>query len=274
VTAVAGLRFVLEPEDGLSRTEREWLSGLPSLATRKEGPVVRIRLEAGGRAAAASESAPARVSWDGGLLLLRHAAFEADLDPAAGTAIVRRHPDSAAGLATTLRMAVSARLPLEGGVLVHAACLERAGRGFVFFGPSGVGKSTLVERSPWPALSDELVAVLPCGDDEPHRVTGATFPGPPNQGRAPSTTEPRLACLVELAQGPRFHLERLAPIAALRRLVGSIAVPPSPPLWSAALSVSGEIARQVACYRMAWSLDESPFELLEAALAGDGRPAV
>ena len=82
----------------------------------------------------------------------------------------------------------------------------------------------------------------------------------------PSTPEPDLACLIELAQGPRFRLERLEPEMAVRRLLGSITVPPVPPLWAAALAVIGDLVRDVPCHRMEWSLDESPFDLLIAAL--------
>jgi hypothetical protein len=56
----------------------------------------------------------------------------------------------------------------------------------------------------------------------------------------------------------------------LRRLLGSIVVPPAPPLWSAALEVAGKIVAETPCYRMAWSLDASPFEPLEAALELEG----
>jgi hypothetical protein len=86
----------------------------------------------------------------------------------------------------------------------------------------------------------------------------------------PSTREVPLACLVELAQGPCFHLERLGRATALRRLLGSIVVPPGPPLWAAALRVAGDLVLETPCYRMAWSLDASPFEPLEAALEERG----
>jgi hypothetical protein len=78
--------------------------------------------------------------------------------------------------------------------------------------------------------------------------------------------EPPLACLVELAQGSRFRLEPLERNTALRRLLGSLVVPPGPPFWSAALQVAGDLVRETPCYRMEWSLDASPFEPLEAAL--------
>ena len=183
VTVLAGLRFLIEPDEGLSGCERERLGGIepPTGAPmRADLPLVRIVLEPRAHVASAAEvpARPARVSWTGERLLLRHAAFEADLDPATAEAVVRRDPGTATGLVTTLRTALCARLPMEGGVVLHAAGLEHRGRGFVFFGPSGIGKTTLALRSPWPMLSDELVAVLPRREGEPYRVAGTAFPGP------------------------------------------------------------------------------------------------
>jgi hypothetical protein len=270
VIVLSGLGFTFEPEDALHPAEREMLRALerPRGTTGTEPPLVRVRLEGRGEVIPPREAPaqPARLAWNDGRLLLRHASFEAVVDPGTGEAVVRRDPGTTVGLITTLRTALSARLPLEGGLAIHAAGLERGGRGLAFFGPSGIGKTTLALRSPWPMLSDELVALLPRRGGEPYRVSGTAFRRPFPGGPAPSTPEPHLACLIELAQGPGFRLERLEPRAALRRLLGSITVPPGPPLWTAALAVAGDLVHDVPSYRMAWSVDESPFDLLAEAL--------
>lgn len=266
---VAGVRFeiegVIDPAEGESL---RWAAR--ATAADAGRPPFRIRLERRPTAAPDDASpAPARVEWDGARLRLAHARFEAEIDPAAATAVVRREAGSAAGLVTTLRTAASARLPLHGGVLVHAAALARGGTGLVFFGPSGIGKSTLSARSPWPVLSEELVAVAPGpGPDEGWCVSGAALPASDAEAEVVNRERP-LAALVELAQGPRFSLEMLDAPTALRQLLGSIAVPPAPPLWRAAVAVSAVLARSVRCYRMAWSLDEDPFEPIALALAAD-----
>jgi hypothetical protein len=271
VIVLAGLRLVVEPEDGLGARERDALAGLrhdPQQATGASVFKVELEPRAVATPAVAAQAEPARVVWDGERLLLEHATFDAFIDAAAKAAVVRRHGDDPTGLITALRTAVSARLPLDGGVLVHAAALSHRGRAIVFFGPSGIGKSTLAARSPWPVLDDELAAVLPRGDGRPRRVSSVAFPTQQQaaSGSTEEPDEPPLGCLVELAQGPRFHLERIERSAALRRLLGSLVVPPAPPLWSAALKVAGDLVREIPCYRMAWSLDASPFEPLEAAL--------
>ena len=268
MTVFAGLRLVFEPEDGLTPRERDALVGLlPDSSLMPGEPVLRVVLEPRASTASAADGAatPARVAWSEGRLLLKHGAFEAVIDAAAGTARVWRHGDDPTGLVTALRTALSARLPLEGGLLVHAAALERRGKALVCFGPSGIGKSTLAERSPWRVIADELAAVLPRRDGGSRRVSGAAFAAAGPVGQAPHE-QPPLECLVELVQGPRFRLEPLERSTALRRLLGSIVVPPGPPLWSAALKVAGELVRETPCYRMEWSLDASPFDPLEAAL--------
>ncbi len=268
MSVLAGLTLVVGPEGSLGPRERRALRGLGSTRPAEPGaPVLKVSLEPrASRSAAPPAGAPepAQVAWSGERLVLSHACFDAVIDAAASAAVVRREPDDPTGRVTTLRMALSARLPLEGGLLLHAAALASNGRGFVFFGPSGIGKSTLAERSPWEVIADELAVVLPHREPGPRRVTGVALSEESPAGRTAS--EHSLACLIELAQGPRFHLERLDRATALRRLLGSIVVPPGPPLWSAALEVAGELVRETPCYRMEWSLDASPFELLEATL--------
>jgi hypothetical protein len=271
VTVLSGLRFRFEPEDGLSPAERQGLRDLESGSSpaEREASVVRVRLEH--RAATdlrpGEQATPARLSWEAGLLRVRHAQVEAEIDAGATRAILRRDPRTTVGLITVIRTALSARLPLEGGLVLHAAGLEHEGRALVFFGPSGIGKTTLAQRSPWPMLSDELVALLPRRAGEDYQASGTSFRRPLPGSRATSTGEPRLAALVELAQGPRFHLTRHEPRMAMRRVLGSICVPPGPPFWTAALAVVADLAQAVPCYRMAWTLDESPFEALADAIA-------
>ena len=66
--------------------------------------------------------------------------------------------------------------------------------------------------------------------------------------------------------GRRSPAERELAIEALRKLIGSAAVPAAPPVWSAALGVLGRLAREVPCYRMAWSPEDPPFARLASAL--------
>ena len=264
---LAGLPFRVEPEASLTAPEGEALRCLEDSGSARQQAgrlAFRITLEPGPAVRPATPAA-ARVSWAHGLCLLEHAAFRAEIDPFRREARVFRGDASALGLVTTLRTALACWLPLEGGLVLHAAGLEHRGHGIAFFGPSGAGKTTLAGRSPWPVLSDELVAVIASGS-EAFRIRGTPFRKAP-VGSAPlSVEEPKLRALVELDKGPALTLTRMDRTAALRRLIGSAAVPAAPPVWSEALAVMGRLVREVPCYRMAWSLEEPPFESLAEAL--------
>lgn len=288
MVTLAGLVFHIEPESSLTGAERaalqsladpappeertparEALLPLASASARAPGPArlpaFRIVLDRGPAPRAVTTPAAAEVSWTGDLCLLDHAAFRAEIDPERREARIFRGDRSALGLVITLRMALACRLPFEGGVVLHAAGLEHEGKGVAFFGPSGAGKSTLARCSPWPILSDELVALVPdgggglglCGTPFRRAPAGAT----PSFHRAPG-----LRALVELDKGPSLTLSRIGPAEALRRLLASAAVPAAPPVWSAALGVLGRLAREVPCYRMAWSPEDPPFARLASAL--------
>src|SRR5262245_18599502 len=162
---VAGLPFRVETAERLTQAERQALLSMADPRPPEEDGdhrAFRIVLEPGTAVRAASPSA-ARISWSQGLCLLDHAAFRAEIEPFRKEARVFRGDASALGLVTTLRVALACWLPLEGGLVLHAAGIEREGAGIAFHGASGAGKTTLAACSPWPVLSDELVALVPDG---------------------------------------------------------------------------------------------------------------
>ncbi len=57
---------------------------------------------------------------------------------------------------------------LRDGLPVHAALLERGGRGVLLAGRSGIGKSTACSRipPPWKALGDDMALVVRAGDKQ------------------------------------------------------------------------------------------------------------
>jgi hypothetical protein len=208
------------------------------------------------------DKAPAVVTVVGERVRIAHRRYLAEIQPAARRGRLYRRDFDGGALSITLRVALTARLPLEGGLPLHAAGVLAAGVGLAFFGPSGAGKSTLAATSPWPVLSDELVAAV----GHPFRLLGAGFWGTFEAGKPPAGGP--LAALVELAKGPRFQLRRLSRPAAVRRLLGVILVPPHPSLWGKALAVLAQIVDTVPVYRMAWCATQPPWAALEEALTG------
>jgi hypothetical protein len=264
---LAGLPFAVGLSEGLTPAEKDALLSLADpgpVADDGDRRAFRIELERG-MAIRAAPPAAARISWSEGLCVLEHAAFRAEIDPFRKEARVLTGDPSALGLVTTLRVALACWLPLEGGLVLHAAGLERGGAGVAFHGASGAGKTTLAGCSPWPVLSDELVALVRDGAGT-FRLKGTPFRKRPPGTVPPANAEPTLRALVELDKGPAFALTRLHWKPAFQKLLDSAAVPAIPPVWTEALAAIGRLSREVPCFRMAWSPAEPPFEPLADAL--------
>ncbi len=140
-------------------------------------------------------------------------------------------------------------------------------RGVAFFGPSGAGKTTVASTSPFPVLSDELVAVVP---GPPFSLVRSGFWG--EREDTTRTSAAVLALLVDLAKGPAVRLTRLAPAEAAGRLLASTPVPLAPPLWSRALAVAAALVRDVPVQRMEWAPAEPPWERLAEVMATGDEP--
>lgn len=266
-----GVRFSVGPEAALLPAEREAIGRLDG--DEGDDPQAPFRIDLVPAPPWTSEDPalfpqwePAVQRWKGDRLLCSHRSFTAEIDPFGAQARLHRREERAYPLEAVIRTAMMARLPLLGGLPFHAAGIVVDGRGVVFFGPSGAGKTTVASTSPFPVLSDELVAVAP---GRPFDLVRSGFWGEGGPGR--STQGAPLALLVDLAKGPTLRLERLRPAEAAGRVLGSVPVPHAPPLWSRALAVVADLVQRVPVYRMEWSPAEPPWEPLASLLAGAGR---
>jgi len=267
---LAGCPLVVEPDDALQPDEGAGLERLARSSRCSVSTLDPFRLDLvdalpwpGADLDAFADGAPAEVSVVGDQLRVTHRRFAAEIDPAGLLGRLYRRPEHGGAVEIVLRVALAARLPSLGGLPLHAAGLVLDGRGVVFFGPSGAGKSTLSGLAPGPVLSDEFVVVTL----EPPTLRATGFWGEMDESSPPPGEVP-LAALVELAKGPAFRLERLAPGLAVRRLLGVLVVPPHPRLWSAAMGLAGEATKAVPVYRMEWTPDEPPWDRLRTSLAG------
>ena len=267
-----GVRFSVGPEAALLPAEREAIGRLDG--DERDDPQAPFRIDLVPAPPWTSEDPalfprwePAVQRWESERLLCSHRSFTAEIDPFGAHARLHRREERAYPLEAVIRTAMMARLPLLGGLPFHAAGIVMDGRGVVFFGPSGAGKTTVASTSPFPVLSDELVAVAP---GRPFELVRSGFWGEGSPGR-PTQRAP-LALLVDLAKGPTLRLSRLRPAEAAGRVLGSVPVPHAPPLWSRALAVVADLVQRVPVYRMEWSPAEPPWEPLASLLAGAGRP--
>jgi hypothetical protein len=82
-----------------------------------------------------------------------------------------------------LRILLTLILAREGGVLIHASAVSRNDRGYVFFGPSESGKTTITRLSTHHTiLTDELAVIKPHNGG--YRVYGTPFWGEFKPGRS------------------------------------------------------------------------------------------
>jgi len=200
---------------------------------------------------------PAVQRWQGERLLASHRSFTAEIDPLARSARLHRREQRAYPLETVIRTSLMARLPLDGGLPLHAAGVVLDGHGVAFFGASGAGKSTLAATSPVGVLSDELVAIAPV---RPFTLVRSGFWGEGGpRGRAAAAP---LRLLVDLAKGPSLELERLRPAIAAARILASVPVPHVRLLWKRTLAIVAELVGSTRVVRMTWSPAAPPWDAL------------
>ena len=137
--------------------------------------------------------------------------FQADWDLQTGAGQIIQSPNPYS-LDTVLRIVHSLVLVEQGGFLVHAASAIRNGRGFLFAGVSGAGKTTLSRLAPPDAtvLTDEISYVLKDGDA--YKAYGTPFAG--ELARVGTNVSAPLAGLYLLEKGIENKIEPIEPAAA------------------------------------------------------------
>ncbi|MBI5648862.1 MAG: hypothetical protein HZC40_00185 [Chloroflexi bacterium] len=106
-----------------------------------------------------------------------------------------------------------------GALLLHAAGVVKDHAGYVFFGASGSGKTTIAQFARelgYTVLSDDLVVVKK--NDASVRVFGVPFRGGEMTDAPRVNHSARVAGLYALAHAPRHRLAALAPSDAVARL--------------------------------------------------------
>jgi len=260
--AAGGLAFAAGPDKALLADERAALARLdPAPAAGPDAFLIELVPEppwTSDDPALFPRWEPAVQRFVDGRLLVSHESFVAEIDPFAGRARLHRREPRAYPLEAVIRTAMMARLPMAGGLPLHAAGVVLAGRGVAFFGASGAGKTTLAATSKAPVLSDELVAIAP---GRPFALVRSGFWGEGLPAGAAPAGAP-LGLLVELAKGPALRLERLGPALAAGRLLASVPVPRVASLCRRALEVAAELAQAIPVVRMEWTPEAPPWDAL------------
>ncbi len=171
--------------------------------------------------------------------------------------------------------AVSERLPLFGGILIHAACLAVDGRAYLFLAPSGTGKTTHM-RLWMDALGSRATVV---NGDKPFlrlRADGAYAYGNPWAGKEDwhANVRARLGALVFIERARTDALVSLSPAQALPFLVRQVYMPRAEAALDRTLSIIDEIACRTPAYLMRCTMERSAARVAIAGILRPEREAV
>jgi hypothetical protein len=197
-----------------------------------------------------------------GTLALSRSDFLAHLEPGRRSGRATLVDADRIALEAFLRVMWSIALPEAGGLLLHAASIDRGGRAFVFAGRSGSGKTTIARLSSGDeALSDEMSLV---------RLTasGAACHGTPFSGDlgipGPNRAVP-LAAVCAIEHGERHALVHQRPAEALRTLLPHVVhFVREPGLTARVFGIAARLVEQVPCFRLSFRPDPGLWELLDA----------
>ena len=168
-----------------------------------------------------------------------------------------------------LRVAFAQLALAHGGLLLHAGGLIHDRHGYVFFGHSGAGKSTVAGFAPEGStlLSDDLVLLRLHGESLCSAPGRLWLHGVPFRGEALPVPRPNAAApvagLYALRQASGHALEPLpAPLSAARLLACTPFIDGDPRACRQALAVCTAIAQAVPIHTLAFARDPGFWHLL------------
>jgi hypothetical protein len=188
-------------------------------------------------------------------LTIRQHRFCGQIVPQEHSATYYRNDQTAAALGIILRAALSCMLPLNHGLLLHSAGAVLREKAAAFYGLSGAGKSTLSALSPFPLLSDELIAIS--RTDSGYAASATAFWGTHKSVAANGSHE--LSALFRLHKGRETEIRQISSDDAFRSLLTVSVVPLGAPLWSNVLLTLRDLVRTVPVYDLTWSPEQSPW---------------
>ncbi|MFH0878471.1 MAG: hypothetical protein V2A34_02045 [Lentisphaerota bacterium] len=158
----------------------------------------------------------------------------------------------------------------RGGLPVHAACVVRDGRAYVFTGKSGAGKTTICRLSRGSIIAnDDCVAI--------RRVRGRFMawgmPGKPFKRWRQQASGPfPIAGVFKLVQARKTCLEILTPAQALSEMLSLPSRLPDAKARQQHLDLFAQLVRNVPCFRLRFKKDPSFWNCIEQERKGRREP--
>lgn len=172
-------------------------------------------------------------------------------------------------VSSALRAALSLAAPHADGLLLHAcAMVDPMGRGVVFLGPSGEGKTTMTRRLPWQVLSDDAAIVWRDAASTPGSTSGWRVAGTPLRGKEGHLRLARSAPLrhvVILQKGRPLSLDPAPAASAMAALLARTIYYAAPD--ARVLGVMQRLAEEVRASTLGSRLEDD-LAALGAGLAG------
>lgn len=151
-----------------------------------------------------------------------------------------------------------------GGLLFHAAGVMHRARGYLFYGHSGSGKTTVARHSPGDfVLNDDLVALLP---ERERWIIHATPFSNPTQFNPSGPHQVELSRMFCLVQDRRVYLEPMEQSHQAASMISNIPIVPADPDRSLQLiDRVARLARMVPAYQLHFLPDDSFWRAIDAS---------
>jgi len=222
--AIAGLRLSLrcpqaEVMQSLAARYRRFRSPAP--------PHLEAEVQVAGwqHAGALSEQ---EMRFDKGVLHFAAPGYEGMVDVKQGRARLQlSSADPASDVEYFLRVCIALLAFEHGALLFHAAGLVRRGRGYLFFGHSGSGKTTVARLSPHAEVLNDDLVLLRWERGQWHAYSTPFWN--PTQVRPANVARMPLQALFRLVQDTKVYVEPLPKAKALAELMASTPVIPADP---------------------------------------------
>jgi hypothetical protein len=164
-------------------------------------------------------------------------------------------------LDSLLRVALTLVLLPARGLLVHAASLARDGRGYLFPGVSGAGKTTLARLTPDATLLSDELSIVTIGSD------GPALYGTPFWGELARAGEAATAPLVGIyfpRQASHHALMPIAERAAISRLLPTVMTfAREPDVVARVFDLAADLVGRVPCFVLDFRRDPDFWEAIE-----------